>query len=394
MFVRVWLQTAGEQPVVVNRTLFPIESLIRNKPTVREHLRKTINFYMTHGVMPTLAQLNGRSTGRHALLPPKPIGPINGLDVVGCGFNILSMENKFCIFDQSNFTDNEQWSDPNNRSLTYSIPNDWFAVNTLESLTIDSAMVVTSVSDYFRFSRAVTVSTLDGVLGIGQRHTETTITDLYRRLYQEYYNLVVRVKQIGWYTLSVSTFPYPKLNPTAQQEFDRLPNSFDVQDLKIWKSFFKTFGTHVITSSNMGGQVWAETWFEKCLSSDHSETWIDEQIAASWFNSGLPLTSSEQYKLKVDQFFKNHSIFVGHLIGGTDQSMDPSEWDQWVLKIKARPRPISYRLVSLDQILPTSDKRNALKEAIEYVLNEAKQDDSTYINKLKSQQGQQKKRCS
>ncbi|CAF1315220.1 unnamed protein product [Rotaria sp. Silwood1] len=273
-----WQQTAGNYPVVVNRTLFSIHNLIKNKPPIREHFRKTIEFYLQKGVMPTLAELNGQITSRSSLILSKPQNSIMGLDIVGCGYDPLLMESKYCLFDQNNFTDNEQWSDPYNKTLTYSIPNGWFVVNTPESLTFDGSILITSIEDYFRSIRTVNVRKSGNWLGIDRRHSQKLVTEFYRRFYQDNYNLVLRMKQIGWYTLSVTAFPYPKLNPTAQIAFNNLPTYFDIKDLKIWKNFFNIFGTHIVVSSNMGGQVWAETWYETCLTYEYPQTWIDEQV--------------------------------------------------------------------------------------------------------------------
>ncbi|CAF1533633.1 unnamed protein product [Rotaria sp. Silwood1] len=388
-----WQQTAGNHPVIVNRTLFPIYNLIKKETTVRQHLRKTIDFYLESGVFPTLAELNDRGTRRKSLVPPKPQGPINGLDAVGCGYDPLLMESKFCIFDHSNFTDNEQWSDPYNKTLTYSIPNGWFVVNTPESLTFDGSILVTSVEDYFRSTRTVTVTESSGWLGIRRKRTERTVTDFYRRFYQDYYNLVLRMKQIGWYTLSVSAFPYPKLNPIAQTAFDNLPTRFDVKDLKIWQDFFDIFGTHVVVSSNMGGQVWAETWYEKCLTYEHTQTWIDEQVTKSWFIFVTSAENSNDYRQQIAERFRQHSISSAQLLGGT-VSIDPSEWEKWAPTIKRKPHPISYRLISLDEILPESDLRNVLKAAINYVLKLAEKEDRNYINQLESLRGPPKNKCS
>ncbi|CAF4648804.1 unnamed protein product, partial [Rotaria sp. Silwood2] len=301
-----WQNVAGNYPVVINRTLFSIHDLIKDKPTVREHLRKTIEFYLQKGVMPTLAELNGQSKSRNSLISPKPQGSIIGLDVVGCGYDPLLLESKYCIFDQSNFTENEPWSDPYNKTLMYSIPNGWFAVNTPESLTLDGSILVTSVEDYFRQTRTVTVRKSGGFIGIGQKRIPRTVTEFYRRFYQDYYNLVLRMKQMGWYTLSVSAFPYPKLNPTAQVAFDNLPTHFDVKDLKIWQDFFDIFGTHVVVSSNMGGQVWAETWYEKCLTYEHTQTWIDEQVTTNWLFF-ISSRGTHDYRQQVDERFRQYS---------------------------------------------------------------------------------------
>ncbi|CAF1472757.1 unnamed protein product [Adineta steineri] len=388
----VWQQTAGDQPVAVNRTLFSIHDLIKNKTTVREHLRKTIEFYLKKGFMPTLAELNNRNTFRLVSIPSKPIGPINGLDVVGCGYDILLMENRYCIFDQSNFTENETWSDPYDKQLTYSIPNGWFVVNTPESLTFDGSILITSVEDYFRWTRTVTVTKEGGFLGLGQKRRQKTITEFYRRFYQDYYNLDLHMKQIGWYTLSVSAFPYPKLNSVAQSAIDRLPTRFDIKDLQIWQDFFNIFGTHVVVSSNFGGQVWAETWYEKCLTYEHTQQWIDEQLDENWLIFTYDVKHREDHTQTVDQRFTNYSISSSQLLGGTE-SIPPSKWEEWIPTIKTEPRPISYRLISLDEILPESDRRNALKEAIHYILTVAKEEDQSYIDQLETIREPPRKNC-
>ncbi|CAF3178894.1 unnamed protein product [Rotaria sp. Silwood2] len=336
-----WQQTAGNYPVVVNRTLFSIHNLIKNKPTVREHLRKTIEFYLQKGVMPTLAELNGRSIGRSSLIPPKPQGPIIGLDVVGCGYDLLLME-------------------------------------------------ITSVEDYFRWTTTVTVRESGGWLGIGRRRSQKTVTEFYRRFYQDYYNLVLRMKQIGWYTLSVTAYPYPKLNPIAQTAFNNLPTNFDIKDLQIWEDFFNIFGTHVVVSSNMGGQVWAETWYEKCLTYEHTQTWINEQVSTNWIFFTAPVKNSQDYRQQVDERFKQYSKSSSQLLGGTE-SISPSQWEKWAPTIKTRPRPISYRLMSLDEILPESNLRRALKAAIHYVLKTAEKEDHNYVTQLENLRGPPKK---
>ena len=378
--------------MVVNRTLFAIDDLIRNKPTVREHLRKTIQFYLKTGTLPTLAQLSNPLSARLSLMPGKALGPINGLDTVGCGFNILSMERKVCVLDQTNFTEQERWSDPFNRSLTYSLPDGWFAVNTPESLSLDAAVFINSAEDYFR---RTTTSTVYGqsLFFFFRTFNEKTTTELYRRFYQQYYNLILRMKQIAWYTLSVRAFPYPKLSPMAQTAFDRLPTNFSLADLKVWQDFFDVFGTHLVVSSTMGGQVWAETWYEQCLAHERSQQWVQEQAGISWRNWKLPTRQTEQYQQQLDERFRQHSTTSLQLLGGNEQ-IQPFDWDQWVASVKTRARPISYRLITLAEILPESDQRAALSRAIDYVVQSSKTRDQTYINQLQSIRGPPKKECS
>ncbi|CAF4835198.1 unnamed protein product, partial [Rotaria sp. Silwood2] len=142
-----------------------------------------------------------------------------------------------------------------------------------------------------------------------------------------------------------------------------------------------------------GGQVWAETWYEKCLTYEHTQTWIDEQVTKSWFIFVVSSENSNDYRQEIDERFRQHSTFSAQLLGGTD-SIDPSEWEKWAPTIKRKPRSISYRLISLDEILPESDLRNALKAAIDYVLKLAEKEDRNYINQLESLRGPPKNKCS
>jgi len=133
------MDKASEQPIVINRTLSHIANLIRTNAQVQQHLRRTVDFYLNNGFLPTLAELNSRQKIARLLSPPStPVGPIPGLDVVGCGFDSLTLQSRSCILDISNSSENESWTDPYNQTLSYSLPNGFFATNTPESLTIVS----------------------------------------------------------------------------------------------------------------------------------------------------------------------------------------------------------------------------------------------------------------
>ncbi|CAF1513902.1 unnamed protein product [Didymodactylos carnosus] len=60
----IWLNKTALTPAVVNRTLTPITDLLFEYPLeIRQHLQLTIDYYLEHGIVPTLQQLS--STGRH-----------------------------------------------------------------------------------------------------------------------------------------------------------------------------------------------------------------------------------------------------------------------------------------------------------------------------------------
>jgi hypothetical protein len=218
-------------------------------------------------------------------------------------------------------------------------------------------------------------------------------TEFYRRFYQDYYNLVLRLKQIGWYTLSVSIFPYPKLNSVATEAFASLPSTFNASDIDIWQDFISAYGTHLVVASQMGGQVWAETWYEKCLTYEHTEVWINEQVTTTFIGIFEEDSNTESHTSHVDEKFKQYSIFATQLLGGTE-SIAPEKWQEWAPTVKDDPRPISYRLVPLYDLLPEGDQRSALKTAIEYITKQAELENQAYIASLEAIRGPPPTVCS
>lgn len=238
-------------------------------------------------------------------------------------------------------------------------------------------MIVTSVEDYFR--QTIRTEPPELTYGTRRRTIQTNSPDVYRRFYHDYYNMTMKLKQIGWYTLAISVFPYPKLAPFAQQAIELLPSTFNPDNSRVWEEYFENYGTHLIVASHMGGQMWTEVWFDKCLNHEHSAYWLDEQIQAT-FSHGKT----------IDENFKRHSMINFEIIGGNKSTPFP----EWLETIKYNPRPISYRLVSIDKILPPSPRRWALQAAISAFLKKAESADREYIDNLESTRGPPPKKCS
>ena len=57
----------------------------------------------------------------------------------------------------------------------------------------------------------------------------------------------------------------------------------DPQTVATYNMFFESFGTSVVTESDMGGLVWAETWFESCLERAYSDICIDHEVHHGWW---------------------------------------------------------------------------------------------------------------
>ena len=84
-------------------------------------------------------------------------------------------------------------------------------------------------------------------------------------------------------------------------------------------------GTHVVVAANMGGLLTSETWYEKCLAYEHSEEWINQQVAFTFlsFTYGFG-----QHTKQIDAKFLEHSQIKSELLGGST-SIDPADWRNW-----------------------------------------------------------------
>jgi len=251
--------------------------------------------------------------------------------------------------------------------------------------------MVTSVEDYYRQTTRVEVWNRYGFAY--KKRVEKRTTEFYRRFYQDYYNLALRIKQIGWYTLSVSIFPYPKLSPIAEKAFANLPSTFNPDDISLWEDFVASFGTHLVVASQMGGQAFAETWYEKCLNYEHTEVWINEQVSRTFAGIFGANSDYREHTLKVDELFRQFSSYFSQVLGG-QESIPPEKWEEWASTVKDDPRPISYRLVPLYELLPEGNQRSALQAAIEYITEKAEIDDQNYIAQLESVRGPPPTKCS
>ena len=60
-----------------------------------------------------------------------------------------------------------------------------------------------------------------------------------------------------------------------------LPSVYDPDNIRtvaVYKMFFDSFGTDVVTAADMGGLVWAENWFESCLNRLYSDVCITHEV--------------------------------------------------------------------------------------------------------------------
>ena len=115
------------------------------------------------------------------------------------------------------------WSNPYYPEIKYSVPMGFYAMNTPESLLLNGTIHMESIDDYVEHSIWSEHHHDSGLFGFGSKDETTTTEKYYRMFYAHTYSLVLSLKQIAWYSLSMMEFPLPSFSPVFQMSLDYLP---------------------------------------------------------------------------------------------------------------------------------------------------------------------------
>merc|ERR1719312_633219 len=369
-----WELKAVESPSVVNTSVSSIANLFFDAPEVMTHMQKTIDFYVKNARAPTLAEAQAlkSSVGR-----PNPMVP--GTRVVGCGFDATGLTSKACLFDVP-ADDIMEWSNPYYPDIKYSVPMGYYAMDTPESTLLNATIRMESIDDYVEHSVWTEEHHHHGFAGFGSKKESKTTDRFYRMFYGHTYSLALSLKQIAWYSLSLMEFPLPTFTKPFQMSLDYLPSVYDAAN-PVFKMFFQSFGTSVVTKADMGGLVWAETWFESCLERQMTDVCIDDEVSRGWWVAHHH-TSDHQCDEHMTEGFQKMSEWHYEMLGGTDK-VNISEWEQWALTVKHDPRPVKMTVVPIHYLLPDNHPKKAvLIEATNDFLLKAESDKQAKIEAM------------
>ncbi|KAL4484620.1 hypothetical protein ABPG74_019797 [Tetrahymena malaccensis] len=240
-----------------------------------------------------------------------------------------------------------------------------FVMNKPESISLNGTTIFSTFNDFVRETFWENREDSHGFLGFGAKRKTTYYHEFYNKIYQKYQRLILNLRQITWYTLKVPTFPKPPFNKIFEQSIKMLPSEFNEQTAQFFSQFIEAFGTHVVTEGDFGGLVYAEDWFESCLTKLHDEIWIREEVSKRYDSFGFfRKDSTKQTDVKqISIEFKENSEFHALLLGGTD-SIPLNDWDKWVPTIKYNPKALNRKLVPLTHFLPNGPQKDALNAAI------------------------------
>ncbi|CAF0806318.1 unnamed protein product [Didymodactylos carnosus] len=384
----LWVNNTAKTPAVINRTLSSITDLLYDMDIqVRRHLQLTIDYYLENGEVPTVEKLQEASR-RRKRRSSEDTDLIPGMDVVGCGYDIFSLETKSCLFDLTT-NDNETWIDVFNDRISYQVPDGYFVRGTKDLLMMSDTQFFDSYKQFITESYYSSQNDDMGFFAFGASSDSTEIRTKYSRFYTHKYRMAWHKRQVIWYTLAVASFPTPKFNAKTRLTFDRLPTTFNsdnsTDNYNKWQSFFDSYGTHFVVRSDLGGMFWAEDYFESCLIKKMTETWIRREIERRYWFFGTEKEIKETYNRQVSEEYKQNSISKFKIIGGLTAITPLKTIDDWMPTIKDQPSPVSYRLQPIYTLLPVGAQREALMEATFYFRSAMVNSSNLYIQRLKSE---------
>lgn len=347
-----------KNPSVINFSASSLAHLFYDRPDVMNHMQKTIDFYVSKGEVPALKDLG--AAGRLAHNPsPAPWAP--GLDVVGCGFHAPTLTSRMCLFDISEV--GSTWANPYYRNISYRVPSGFFAADMPESVLLNGTVLMQTVDDYVEHSLWTEHHHSDGFLGFGSKSEDKTMEEYYRNFYAHNYFLALSMRQVSWFTLQMFEFPLPAFSKNFQTAVDFLPRTYDPSNataIEMFAQFFEAVGTSVVSKATMGGLVWAESWYESCLSRLYSDKCITDEVTRGWviFEKHDTSHTCDQH---ITQDFSSFSSRHFEVLGGTAK-VNLSDWEAWAVSVKNDPRPVSLDMLPIFFLLPDS---SPVKHALE-----------------------------
>ncbi|CAF0882559.1 unnamed protein product [Didymodactylos carnosus] len=386
----IWMNQTAKTPTVINRTMSSITNLLYDKDIrIRRYLQLTIDYYLKNGQVPSYEQLRnaGRKRRRRSLIGDSDMELIPGIDVIGCGYDIFSLDSKSCLFDLST-NDNETWIDVFNDRMEYQVPDGYFVRGTKDLLSMSDTAFFDTYKQFITESSFFTRRDSSGFLGFGASTNKQDTRTKYSRFYTHKYRMAWTKRQAIWFTLAVASFPTPKLNAITRLTIDHLPSTFDsnsTDNVQKWKFFFDSYGTHFVVRADIGGMFWGEDYFESCLIKKMTETWVRREIIKRyWFFSTRKI--EETYDRNVSEEYQQNSLSIFKIIGGATDIIPLKTIEDWMPTIKDDPKPVTYTLQPIYTLLPLhTEKRTAMEEATFYFRSSMDNSANLYIQRLQSE---------
>ncbi|KAL4511131.1 hypothetical protein ABPG73_008209 [Tetrahymena malaccensis] len=415
-----WESTVSQKPQPVNTTVAYISDLAYQYPEVQAHLKKTIEFYLKNGKLPSFAQIKGFKVALKAELPilktsslfvkkyfkkllsssivqeaiqelcpfpgyygvycPQENYSLNAYkrqlqqsiprmpSGIGASFDISTGELKLPAIQltyQQEPSQDQIYRDPVT-SNQYVIADE----TQVENINLDADVKI--FKNEFELTNIWIDAVQNGQWLGGEYSKSKDLNEVFERFFKgnQETSISQQAKNVVRLTFKTDNL---RLNKFAQRAIDSLPEEFQPD---VYNDFLNSWGTHISVDTFIGGMIEKQTVFKDCVYSSPSFTGglSADQIVQALHNE-LHGNPSDGY------FSARRQVSIDHKFGG-----NPEDVDNWESTISQNPALLKInRFISWDNMTGNPQVKANLQQAISDRIEQMKQRQQNYEAQVREQ---------
>jgi len=177
-------------------------------------------------------------------------------------------------------------------------------------------------------------------------------------------NLAIETYVMAEFQLDL--WPIDQLPPPVQNMVNKLPSDYDPAK---YAQFITAFGTHYITSTQLGGKMNFTTAFDLSIYKQYDAQWVSNQIKLSLQYAKLKAGinwGSNTTSVTVDKTFQEHSSNFTGLVGGFPDVFSAQGFPAWTKTISQNPAILMDKtiLVPIHTLVQDPTKQALLLRAL------------------------------
>jgi len=277
--------------------------------------------------------------------------PLQGLDMIGVGFDALSGKNKLPVVAWT-YSEHNTWTNPFTNQV-YDTP-DQTAVFVTSEADIGVA-VFWSLADY---AAAIAQSAGVGGTFLGAFAQSEEVLEAYSVFAGAENILAVTKNTFALY--EIASFPAETLTVTKtfSQFVEALPVDYQPQ---AYQKVINYFGSHVVVQAVFGGEA---TMYTSLSNSVYATVGAQKvgKIAMAQFNNLTEWGAQGAEAAEVSFVDQGQLLSSLTFVGGVWEEVD--QYSSWVKSIKTAPTKISYKLAEISELIPHAQKKINMQKAV------------------------------
>lgn len=209
-----------------------------------------------------------------------------------------------------------------------------------------------------------------------------TTVDFFRHYYKYDASQSLQYKFLIWHSLVIPSFPEPTPTMLFKISASQLPAKYDNAS---YSNFIQEWGTHYMSTSQMGGSALMTQYFHECFLTQYGGNYVYKQSSSSFFGIFKSNSGSSSGYNHTDTNYKVWSNSTIKLLGGSSDKYGALNWtntinaDQvqdWEDSIKDNMVPLSFSFQPLHSLITDATvKANVERALTEYGANIKTQND-------------------